>query len=274
LPLLDNSNNDEQSPYEEVAANISNKDDPTMLCLTFRSVFIGIFLTCLTSFTSQFFAYRTSPLAINTGIVILLSYMIGQFVSKTVPKKIFNITLNPGQFSAKEHALITIMATSGGNTISAIETITVQRLYYNYYLDHLNGILFIIIMHLLSFSIAGILKRYLVWPASMIWPDTLLSCGLIRTLTMENDLKETGSKWTMTRSRFFSLIVLLQFGYYWLPGYIFPLLSFFSLICMIAPHKITFSQITGANGLGIGAIELDWNAWVAYLGSPILVPFW
>jgi hypothetical protein len=129
-------------------------------------------------------------------------------------------------------------------------------------------------MHLLSFSIAGILKRYLVWPASMIWPDTLLSCGLIRTLTMENDLKETGSKWTMTRSRFFSLIVLLQFVYYWLPGYIFPLLSFFSFVCMIAPHKITFSQITGANGLGIGAIELDWNAWVAYLGSPILVPFW
>ncbi|CAF1427936.1 unnamed protein product, partial [Rotaria sordida] len=41
-PLLNNSNDDEQSPYEEVAVNISNKDDPTMLCLTFRSVFIGI----------------------------------------------------------------------------------------------------------------------------------------------------------------------------------------------------------------------------------------
>jgi OPT family oligopeptide transporter len=274
LPLLDNSNNDEQSPYEEVAANISNKDDPTMLCLTFRSVSIGILLTCLTSFTSQFFAYRTSPLSINTGIIILLSYILGQLCARILPEKIFNIPLNPGPFSVKEHTLSTLMATSGITTATALEAITVQRIYYNYYLGHFYTILFLIMIQLLSLSIAGILKRYLVWPASMIWPETLLSCGLIRTLTMEDGLKETGSKWKMTRSTFFWLILLVQFVYYWLPGYIFPLLSFFSFVCIIAPHKTIFSQITGANGLGLGAIELDWSAWVGYLGSPVLVPFW
>jgi OPT family oligopeptide transporter len=274
LPSLDNSNNDEQSPYEEVAANISNKDDPTMLCLTFRSVFIGILLTCLMAFTAQFFAYRTSPLIINAIIIIVLSYMIGQLFTRILPEKVFNITLNPGPFSVKEHALITIMAIAGPGTIYSIEVITIQRLYYHYYLNHFNAILFLIIMHLLALSIAGILKRYLVWPASMIWPETLLSCGLIRTLTTQDELNETGSSWTMTRSTFFWFILLVQFVYYWLPGYIFPLLSFFSFVCMIAPHKIAFSQITGANGLGLGAIELDWSAWVGYLGSPVLVPFW
>ncbi|CAF1507293.1 unnamed protein product, partial [Rotaria sordida] len=87
-PLLNNSNDDEQSPYEEVAVNISNKDDPTMLCLTFRSVFIGILLTCLMSFTAQFFAYRTSPLDINIGLIILLGYMLGEFISKILPEKL------------------------------------------------------------------------------------------------------------------------------------------------------------------------------------------
>ncbi|CAF1503131.1 unnamed protein product, partial [Rotaria sordida] len=165
-PLLNNSNDDEQSPYEEVAVNISNKDDPAMLCLTFRSVFIGILLTCLMSFTSQFFDYRTSPLDINIGLIILLGYMLGEFMSNFLPEKLFNMTINPGSFSVKEHALITIMATSGITTSYAIQVITVQRIYYNYYNTHVNAILFILVINLLAFSISGILKRYLIWPAS------------------------------------------------------------------------------------------------------------
>ncbi|CAF4742003.1 unnamed protein product, partial [Rotaria magnacalcarata] len=41
-----------------------------------------------------------------------------------------------------------------------------------------------------------------------------------------------------------------------------------------SPKNVVLSQVTGAYGLGFGAIEFDWNAWVAYLDSPILVPFW
>jgi hypothetical protein len=43
---------------------------------------------------------------------------------------------------------------------------------------------------------------------------------------------------------------------------------------MLKPENVVLSQLTGINGLGIGSIELDWNAWVAFLGSPIIVPFW
>ncbi|CAF3966595.1 unnamed protein product, partial [Rotaria sordida] len=153
-PLLNNSNDDEQSPYEEVAVNISNKDDPTMLCLTFRSVFIGILLTCLMSFTAQFFAYRTSPLDINIGLIILLGYMLGEFISKILPEKLFNMTINPGSFSVKEHTLITIMALTATETDHAIQVVTVERIYYNYYDTHVNAILFILVINLLAFSIS------------------------------------------------------------------------------------------------------------------------
>jgi OPT family oligopeptide transporter len=254
--------------------NVSNKDDPEMLCLTFRSILIGLLLTCVASFTTQFFSLRTSPMEFHIGIVILLSYMLGGLFSKILPKKIFNLTLNPGPFSVKEHALITIMATSGSSTIYGVESIIIQRLYYDYYLNHFNAILYLIIMHLFAFSIAGILNRYLVWPAAMLWPKTLMSCGLIRTLNVEDEPEKIQSRWTMTRSKFFWLFVLLQSIWYFLPGYIFPLLSFFSFICMIAPNNIVLSQVTGAHGLGLGAFQFDWNAWVAFLESPILVPFW
>ncbi|CAF3650061.1 unnamed protein product [Rotaria socialis] len=42
----------------------------------------------------------------------------------------------------------------------------------------------------------------------------------------------------------------------------------------MSPKNVVLSQVTGACGLGFGAIEFDWKAWVAYLDTPILVPFW
>jgi OPT family oligopeptide transporter len=272
--LLDDSNNDEQSLYKEVAINVSNKDDPEMLCLTIRSVFIGILLTCIMAFTYQFFAFRTSPMDLNIGSVILIAYMFGKLLSKILPEKLFKIPLNPGPFTVKELALITIMATSGSFTLYAIEAITIQRVYYNFYLSAYSAIMYIVLMHLIAFSIAGMLNRFLIWPGAMIWPKTLMSCCLMRTLNAEDEMEKTKSHWTMKRFTFFWWVVLAQFIYYWFPGYIFPLLSFFSFICLFAPDKILLSQITGAYGLGVGAIELDWNSLVAYLDSPILVPFW
>ncbi|CAF2813919.1 unnamed protein product [Rotaria sp. Silwood2] len=277
LPLLNNSlssNNIEQSPYEEVAVNISNTDDPTTLCLTVRSIFIGILLTCLMGFISQFFSFRTSPLDLNIGIIILLAYLLGKLMSKILPERLCHIKLNPGPFTFKEHAIITIMAASGTRTGEGVETIIIQRLHYKHHLNHVNSVLFLITMHFIAISISGVLRRYLIWPAFMIWPKTLMSCSLIRTLINEDEFNKDNSRWKMSRSKCFWLIVLFQFVWYWFPGYIFPLLSFFSLICFMAPKNIILSQITGTYGLGLGAIEFDWNALVAYLDSPILVPFW
>ncbi|CAM2703273.1 unnamed protein product [Rotaria socialis] len=268
------SSDTEQSPYEEVAVNISNTDDPNTLCLTFRSMLIGILLGCIMAFTSQFFAFRTSPLDLNIGILVLISYMIVELMSKILPNRIFNITINPGPFTMKEYALITTMASSGLRTYEGIETLTIQRFHFKYNLGHFNSVLFLLIVHALAISFSGILKRYLIWPGFMIWPKTLMTCSLIRTLIHENEFTEDHSRWKITRLKFFWLIVLCQFLWYWLPGYIFPLLSFFSLICIMSPKNVVLSQVTGACGLGFGAIEFDWKAWVAYLDTPILVPFW
>lgn len=264
----------EQELSAEVAANVLSTDDPTMLCITFRSMFIGVLLTCLMAFSVQFFALRTSPLDVNVGIVILISYAIGRLMAAFLPEKVWRVTTNPGPFTIKEHAIITIMASAGTRTYEAIEAIVAQRLYYNHALTNFQSIVFLLIMHFLAISISGILKKFLIWPASMIWPSSLMSYSLLRTLSDEEHLPVSESRWKMTRLEFFWLVVLCQFVWYWLPGYVFPLLASFSLVCMFAPHNIILSQITGASGLGIGAFEFDWNAWVAYLESPILVPFW
>jgi len=112
-PLKINEN--EQSAYEEVAANVSNKDDPTQSVLTFRSLFLGLAFTCVLSFVNQFFWYRTSPLVIGVLVAQLLSHLLGKLMAKILPSRKFrifrwNFTFNPGPFTVKEHCIITTMA--------------------------------------------------------------------------------------------------------------------------------------------------------------------
>ncbi|CAF3444181.1 unnamed protein product [Rotaria socialis] len=271
-------NSTQQSSYEEVAANVSNKDDSTMLVLTFRSWFLGLTFTCLLSFVNQFFAYRTSPLTIGVLVAQLLSHLLGKLMAKILPCRNFkifrwNFTLNPGPFTVKEHCIITTMASTACGTAYAIDVITIQRLFYKRTIHTGIGILFVITSQILGYGMAGIMRKFLVWPGAMIWPTNLVNCALFRTLHDDKD-NDKESRWTLSRLRFFFLAFLCQFLWYWFPGYIFPVLSLFSWICMIKPENVILSQLTGINGLGIGSIELDWNAWVSFLGSPIVVPFW
>jgi hypothetical protein len=109
----------EQSPYEEVAANVPNHDDPSMLCFTFRSFILGILFTCLLSFVNQFFIFRTSPLNIDMILVQLLCYPIGKLLATVLPNRTFQpfgkrweFSLNPGPFTIKEHCIISTMSST------------------------------------------------------------------------------------------------------------------------------------------------------------------
>ncbi|PON84288.1 Oligopeptide transporter [Trema orientale] len=74
--------------------------------------------------------------------------------------------------------------------------------------------------------------------------------------------------------RFFLIAMAASFAYYALPGYVFPILTFFSWVCWAWPHSITAQQIgSGYHGLGIGAFTLDWAGISAYHGSPLVTPF-
>jgi hypothetical protein len=86
---------------------------------------------------------------------------------------------------------------------------------------------------LTGFGIAGICRRFVVWPASMIWPQNLVVCTLLNTLHAEDDDPGTG----MTRYHFFLWATLGAFCYQFLPGFLFTALSSFSYICWMRPRE-------------------------------------
>ncbi|KAF9081023.1 hypothetical protein BGX29_004793, partial [Mortierella sp. GBA35] len=104
----------------------------------------------------------------------------------------------------------------------------------------------------------------------MIWPANLVQVALFNTLHQDENLQP--GQWT--RFKFFCVATLCMFVYQWIPGFVFPVLSSIAWICWIKPDNLVLSQLTGAGGLGIGAISLDWNNIVSFLGSPLIVPWW
>ena len=157
--------------------------------------------------------------------------------------------------------------TAGG--AYATDSILAQRVYYGVYSPASYQIFLTIGSQLLGFSLAGIGRRYLVWPSAMIWPGALVNCALFTTLHKNYGHKERRH---ISRERFFAYTVIISFIWYWIPGYLFTALSVFNWACWIAPQNQVVNTLFGTStGLGMGLLTFDWSM-IAFLGSPLATP--
>ncbi|EXB29550.1 Oligopeptide transporter 3 [Morus notabilis] len=269
---------EERCSVEEVALVVPETDDPSLPVLTFRAWVLGLGSCVLLIFLNTFFTYRTQPLTISAILMQISVLPIGKFMAATLPTKEYSLlgrrfSLNPGPFNMKEHVIITIFANCGvsfgGGDAYSIGAITVMKAYYKQSVNFLCALLIVLTTQILGYGWAGMLRRYLVDPVEMWWPANLAQVSLFRALHEKEDKKKG-----MTRMKFFLIAMGASFAYYALPGYLFPILTFFSWVCWAWPHSVTAQQIgSGYHGLGIGAFTLDWAGISAYHGSPLVTPF-
>ncbi|KAG0226580.1 hypothetical protein BGW42_003524, partial [Actinomortierella wolfii] len=257
---------EENSPIPEVAAVVSNKDDPSLPVMTFRFFVISIFFSAFLSFMNMFLWFRSNPMWLSPLVVQLLAYPVGKFMARVLPSGI----LNPGPFNIKEHVLISLTANVAAQPAYAVDITVIQKVWYKQDFGFLANFLLIMCTQMVGYGMAGVLRRYLVYPSAMVWPSTLVNVALVNTLHKDEDLQP--GQWT--RYKFFIVAALGMFAYNWLPGYIFPVLASFAWICWMNKDSVLHAQVFGQSGMGVGVLSFDWNTIVAYLGSPLIVPWW
>ncbi|KAG2609058.1 oligopeptide transporter 7-like [Panicum virgatum] len=275
-PVDDDDEEEENSPIEEVALTVPVGDDPETPVLTFRMWVLGTASCALLSFLNQFFWYRKEPLTITAISAQIAVVPLGRLMAAALPDRAFlrgtrwEFSLNPGPFNVKEHVLITIFANSGAGTVYAIHVITAVRVFYGKHVTFFVSLLVVLTTQVLGFGWAGIFRRYLVEPAAMWWPSNLVQVSLFRALHE----KEQRVKGSLTRNQFFLVAFICSFAYYIFPGYLFQMLTSLSWVCWVFPHSVFAQQLgSGLQGLGIGAIGLDWSTVSSYLGSPLASPW-
>lgn len=263
------------SRYPEVRASVPNTDNFDLPQNTLRMWTIGIIMTTLGCAINTIFFLHSPLFVISTFVASMIAWPIGKLWERFVPNKtIFGIPLNPAPFNLKEHALITIMAGVSFGDGAAYMTDIVLTLRHFYDIDFGWGfnIMGIICTQAIGYSIAGIVRRILVYPASMIWPNTLVTTTFLTNIHL--NVNHVTNGWHISRLRLFMVVMILCSFWSWIPSFFAPILSDFGVLTWITPQNVVINQLFGTrNGLGLFPITFDWSQIAGYIGSPLIPPF-
>ncbi|KAH9917385.1 OPT-domain-containing protein [Epithele typhae] len=272
------------SPYSEVRAVVSSTDDPAMPSFTIRAFVIGMVYVCIGAFINQFFSIRKPNIYIDSNVAQLLAYPAGKFFEKVLPDWSFAIpftnerlSLNPGPFNMKEHMVITIMANVGFKNPYTVHILWVQYIprFFNQRWASNFGyqLLTSLSTNFIGYGIAGLTRRFLVYPVYAIWPKNLAIIALNKAFHTEANVLANG--WKISRMRFFLYVFGGMFVYFWFPNYIMAFLSYFNWMTWIAPKNVLLGAVTGSvGGLGLNPIPtFDYNQLTALGTTPLITPY-
>ncbi|KAF9373737.1 hypothetical protein CPC16_001674, partial [Podila verticillata] len=205
---------EDNSPIEEVRVTVANTDDPSMPCNTFRMWFLGLLFTAVISFVNQFFYMRQTQISIGYSVVALLSLPLGHLMARVLPTGNYTLfgrtfSLNPGPFSIKEHILIGTMTACNTSTAYAVDIVVLQHVFYHDKQPFIAGLLLVLTTQITGFALAGVIRRFLVRPAHMVWPSTLVTASLFRSLHISAETAEDEGR--MSRMKYFLIITLGSF---------------------------------------------------------------
>ncbi|KAL8934263.1 MAG: hypothetical protein Q9216_005992 [Gyalolechia sp. 2 TL-2023] len=300
----DTSDEDENPPdnsrYPQVRASVSAKDDVTASINTPRMWTLSMLCAFLGSGTNLFFSLRYPSVAVTPIIALVVVhplglawdrlfkrehdpseiYQYGQHIKQSTDERSKPISrlvrvrqwFGQGKWNEKEHACVYISSNVSFGFAFATDVIVEQTKFYKQDLSIIYQIALTVSTQILGYSFAGLTRRYLVRPPSMIWPATLMSTAMFTT--MHKSENKIANGWRITRWRFFLIVFFGAFAWYFLPGLLFPALSYFSVLTWFAPQNVVIANLFGtSSGLGMFPVTFDW-AQIAYIGSPLLTPWW
>ena len=288
----------ENSPYPEVRASVPAMDNTTLSINTPRMWILSLLFAMTGSGMNLFFSLRYPSVAITPVIALVLVHPLGRLWDLVLKRSTdaeddyedgdrqhndkhptpshaltrFRLWLSQGRWNEKEHACVYISSNVSFGFAFATDVIVEQHKFYKQDVTILYQLLLTISTQILGYAFAGLTRRYLVRPAAMIWPGTLMSTAMFTT--MHRNENKTANGWTISRYRFFIYVWAAAFAWYFLPGLLMPALSYFSVVTWFAPKNVVVANLFGvASGLGLFPMTFDW-AQIAYIGSPLLTPWW
>ncbi|CEH13062.1 Sexual differentiation process protein ISP4 [Ceraceosorus bombacis] len=244
-----------------------------MTALTLRGVIMGSIFATAGAAVAQTFFYKSNSPSFSSYMVILVSLPLGRWLARVTPKRdiwiplIGYVALNPGDFSIKEHLLVTVVSSSGASSAYAADILNIQDLFYHTKMSIPASLALLLTTQTLGFGFAGLVHSILVKPVAMVFPGTLV------TTTMFNTLHGAHSADTKPRLRFFAFAFVAIFIYQFIPALIMPTLTSVSLLCLFNNESRSMRILgSGMKGFGLLNFSLDWTAVGA--AGPLYTPLW
>ncbi|CCE31426.1 probable isp4 protein [Claviceps purpurea 20.1] len=269
----------EDSPYPEVRAAVRNYDEH-LPCNTIRAWTIGLLLVVLGASMNTLFSLRQPSISIGPLVAQIIAWPMGHAWTRLMPNRTFRTfglrwNLNPGPFNIKEHSIIGVMASVSFSVAYSTDIILAQRIFYKQNFGLLFQLLLTISTQSLGYGIAGTMRRFLVYPASMIWPANLVVVTMMNAMHDMSEVRDPSVLGgNMPRYRWFAFVTAGSFIYYFIPGFLAQFLSVFAFATWLAPQNAVVNQLFGGTtGLSLLPITFDWTQIAGYVGSPLIPPW-
>ena len=239
-------------------------------------------MTTIGSALNMLFSMRSPSITITSIVAQLVTYPVGVAWTKVMPNRVFKLgrlrfNFNPGPFNYKEHGLIVLMANAsyGGGAGYFTDILQAQVAFYGINWGWGFALLLAFTTQCIGFGIAGLARKWLVEPASMIWPTNLVSTTFMYTLHDHSDTDPSKTNgWKISRYRYFFYVFIGSFCWYWFPGYIAQFLSVFAFATWIKPNNVTINKIFGgSSGMALIPLTFDWTQVAGYVASPLIPPW-
>ncbi|GMM38051.1 oligopeptide transporter [Saccharomycopsis crataegensis] len=269
------------SPYPEVRQNVPLDDEEVRLN-HWRTWFLVTVFVAIFAAINQFFSLRYPTLSVNFIVAQVICFPVGNLFGRLPDiqcHKCRFFDLNPGgKFSKKEHALITICVSLTSSTAYAMNILIAQTNFYNMDVNFGYEILLVMSTQMAGYGLAGLTRRWIVYPASAIWPQTLISVSLFDALNDKGLDRTIVNGWKASRYKFFLVAFCISFVWYWFPGFLFKGLGYFSIVLWgpLTRNNFVVNSLFGVeSGLGLLPITFDYTQISqAMSGSVFATPFW
>lgn len=257
---------------------------------------LSLLFALLGSATNLFFSLRYPSVAITPVIALVLVHPLGRTWDVLLkraddPEEIFengirqvSLTLDSdtslvrrirlwlaqGRWNEKEHACVYICSNVSfgfafatdvsGSSCSRFandqQVIVEQAKFYHQDVGIVYQLLLTISTQILGYSFAGLTRRFLVRPPSMIWPGILMSTAMFTTMHKSENSLANG--WILTRWRFFLYVWAGAFAWYFMPGLLMPALSYFNVWTWLAPKNVVVANLVRTS----------------YISTHLMAPVW
>lgn len=228
----------------------------------------GIGLSVFASVLQEIFYFKPQTIYVSLVFLTVIAFVLGDAMAVAIPRKGIFRYLNPHEFTRKEHAAITIMASAAAVSALATEALAAQDLFYGGYPSTGAGVFIVLSSQLLGFGVAGLLRDIIVYPTRMLWPMTLPVTTLLETIHADKAV-------TKHRMKVWYIVFFTIFVWEIFPEYIFTVMTGVSIICLADQNNLVvtnlFGGASGNEGLGALSLCFDWN-YIASFQSPLWYP--
>jgi OPT family oligopeptide transporter len=218
-------------------------DDTTLVAITFRFWVISTFFGIVGAVIQQYYVFRNTPGTFSNFFVNLASYAMGRAMARILPTEAisigkFSLSLNPGPFNIKEHALIGIAVSTAASAAYAIIVLSAMDLYLHLRINALGSLLLILTTQCVGYGMAGMLRKYLVYPAEMVWWPNLIQVVFYNAIHNTDEFRTRRMIRGWSYMKFFWVFCFVTFIYqvpYFMQHYIIHILIW--LLTHTFPHS-------------------------------------